>query len=77
MALYAATLQYRTTLAQAGWIAGLAGELEQSEAWIVRTLLERCQREPGILRALELEAAQELGRELEHDDQLAQAEARL
>lgn len=36
---YAATIQFRTSLDQAGQIAGLAGELEIPESDVVRRLL--------------------------------------
>jgi hypothetical protein len=38
---FAATLQFRTTLDQAGRIAGLAGELEVSESEVLRLLLDQ------------------------------------
>ena len=58
---YRATIQCRTTLDQAGQIAGLAGELDVTESEIMRRLLAHA-LEPGagaVLKRLRGELAQE------------------
>ncbi len=62
---YSATLQFRTTLDQAGRVAGLAGELETTEADVLRRLLDRALDERGLLRSLRSEITQE---RREHDE---------
>lgn len=39
MALYPASMQFRTTFEQAGRVAGLAGDLDVSEAEVIRRLM--------------------------------------
>jgi hypothetical protein len=58
---YAASLEFRTTLDQAGRVAGLAGELEVSEAEVVRRLLNWSLAHPKVLGRL----AAELGDQVE------------
>lgn len=45
---YAATLQVRTSLDQAGHVAGIAGELETTESEVVRLLLARALAEDPL-----------------------------
>lgn len=62
---FAATLQFRTSLDQAGRIAGLAGELDESEAEILRRLVDWSLARPKLLQELRAELASEA------DDQAA------
>jgi hypothetical protein len=56
-----ATLQFRTTLDQAGRVAGLAGELEIAESEVLRLLLDRALEGPArtLLRELRAELAEQ------------------
>jgi hypothetical protein len=49
---YRASLQFRTTLDQAGRIAGLSGELDVSEAEILRDLVDEMLARPKLLEEL-------------------------
>jgi hypothetical protein len=68
-----ATLQFRTTLDQAGRVAGLAGELEIAESEVLRMLLDRALdvKSTELLSALRAELGQ---REREREQLLEQAE---
>jgi len=52
---YAASLEFRTTLDQAGRIAGLAGELDTSEAEVLRRMLDWSLTDPHVLGRLRTE----------------------
>jgi hypothetical protein len=56
---YSATLQFRTTLDQAGRIAGLAGELETTESDVTRRLVDRALDRKDLLRSLRAEIHRE------------------
>jgi len=77
MALYGAAMQFRTTLDQAGRIAGLAGELGVSEAEVMRRLLDRALESGGrgLLRELRAEIAAEGRRGEPTEAQIEDAEA--
>jgi hypothetical protein len=47
---YGAMVQFRTSLDQAGQIAGLAGELDASESEVVRVLITRAIEAGDVLR---------------------------
>lgn len=47
-----ATMQFRTTLDQAGRIAGLAGELDATEAEVMRQLVDMALETPRLLSVL-------------------------
>ena len=61
MAKFAAAMQFRTTLDQAGRIAGLAGELEVSEGEVMRRLIDRALEQGGR------QLLNQLRREVERD----------
>lgn len=75
MPQYGATLQVRVSLADAGWVAGLAGELETTEAVVVRTLLHIAQRERSIESKLEIELERQAQEAAELGEQRDQIEA--
>jgi len=52
---FSATLEFRTSLDQAGRIAGLAGELETSEAEVLRRMLNWTLSDPKVLGRLRAE----------------------
>lgn len=52
---FGASLEFRTTLDQAGRIAGLAGELETSEAEVLRRMLNWTLSDPHVLGRLRTE----------------------
>ncbi len=54
---YSAVLEFRTTLDQAGRVAGLAGELQVSEAEVLRRLLDWSLAHPKVLGRLRGELA--------------------
>lgn len=81
MTTFAATLQFRTTLDQAGRIAGLAGELGISESEVLRLLLDQVldQKPAQLLRTLreELRAADVTREPTEAEIERAEREGRL
>lgn len=52
-------MNFRTTLEQAGRIAGLAGELDVTEAEVMRRLLDRALAQRDVLRSLRAELARD------------------
>jgi hypothetical protein len=69
-------MQFRTTLDQAGRIAGLAGELGTSEGEVMRRLIDRALEAGGreLLAELRLEIARDRPRE-PTDEEVDQARA--
>jgi hypothetical protein len=60
---YGASLEFRTTFDQAGRVAGLAGELEVSEAEVMRRLLNWALADTNVLGRLRAELVAEAERQ--------------
>jgi hypothetical protein len=70
---YGASLEFRTTFDQAGRVAGLAGELEVSEAEVMRRLVNWALADPNVLGRLHGELQDEAA---SHERQVLEHESR-